>query len=160
MQLRIGGLQTPHDMIVADIKDECILGTDFLKPHQCVVDLKNSVLPIGSEQVPLLKPSRTTTPTCCKVTLGDSVDLPAMSETVACARVLDRPSSMVWGVLEPDDVTQTKSLDGLLVGRALVDLSAEAVPVRLLNLTDQPRRIKQGTQVAICNAVELSLIHI
>ena len=44
----------PHDMVIADIKDECILGTDFLTPNRCVVDLKNSVLIVNNEQIPLL----------------------------------------------------------------------------------------------------------
>ena len=42
-------------------------------------------------------------------------------------KVLDRPSSMVWGILEPDDVIRAKPLDGLLVGRTLVDLNAKKV---------------------------------
>ena len=49
LMLGIGGHQMPHDMVVADIKDECILGTDFLTPNRCVVDLKNSALIIKNE---------------------------------------------------------------------------------------------------------------
>ena len=45
-ELGIGRLKMSHNMVVADIKDECILGTDFLTPHGCVVDLKDSVLTI------------------------------------------------------------------------------------------------------------------
>ena len=52
----------------------------------------------------------------------------------------------------------SKSPDGLLVGRTLVDLSSESVPVQLLNLTNHPKRIKQGTPVAICNAVTSVLV--
>ena len=40
-------------MWVADIQDPCILGTDFLEPHGCVVNLKDSILSIGDEEVPL-----------------------------------------------------------------------------------------------------------
>ena len=72
------------------------------------------------------------------MTLGDIVDIPPMSETVACRKVLDRPINMMWGVVEPDSISPTNFLDGLLVGRTLVNLSAEEVPVHLLNLTDQP----------------------
>lgn len=42
------------------------------------------MLTIESEQVPLLKSRQMAILTCCKVTLGDSVDLPPLSETVAC----------------------------------------------------------------------------
>ena len=38
---------------VADIQDPCILDTDFLEPLGCVVNLKDGVLSIGDEEVPL-----------------------------------------------------------------------------------------------------------
>ena len=60
---------------------------------------------------------------------------------------------MTWGILEPDTL-QPKALDGLLVGRTLVDIDTGKVPVRLLNLTDQPKRIKKNAIVAICNPIE------
>ena len=157
MQLGVGTLELSHRMLVADIKDDCILGFDFLKKHGCLVDFKEDMLTIHNQQVPLQRPKQTTT-TCCRVTLGDNVDIPPMSETVACGKLLDRPINMMWGVVEPDSISPTKFLDGLLVGRTLVNLSAEEVPVHLLNLTDQPKRIKQGTNVAVCNSVESVLV--
>ena len=141
----------PHDLVVADIKDECILGTDFLTPNRCI---ENGVLIIKDERIPLLKPRQTATPTCSKVTLDSTMDLPPLSEAVACGRVLDRPENITWGILEPDAL-QPNPLDGLLV---VVDLDTEKVPVRLLNLTDRPRKIKKGTTVAICNPIESVLV--
>ena len=43
LQLGIGALVIPHQMWVADITDECILGLDFLERHGCQVDLKQGV---------------------------------------------------------------------------------------------------------------------
>ena len=65
---------------------------------------------------------------------------------------------MVWGVVEPATTLPNKSLDGLLVGRTLVNLNAKEVPIHLLNLTYQPKQIKQGTDVAICNTAESVLV--
>ena len=31
----VGRLKTYHNMVVANIDDECILGTEFLTPHKC-----------------------------------------------------------------------------------------------------------------------------
>ena len=82
-----------------------------------------------------------------------------MSETVASARILDRPSSGGWDILEPDYCDSSiKPKDGLLVGRTLVNLSAEKVLVHLMNLTTQSKRIKKGTEVAICSTVESVLV--
>ena len=154
VQLGVGTLELPHRMLVADIKDDCILGFDFLKKHSCVVDFSEDVLTIHNQQVPLQRPKQTTPLTCCRVTLEKSVDIPPMSEVVTSGRVLDRPSNMVWGVVEPATTPLSKFLDGLLMGRTLVNLQAKEVPIHLLNLTNKQKRIKQGTDVAICNTAE------
>ena len=80
VELGIGRLKMSHNMAVADIKGECILGTDFLIPHGCVVDLKDSVLTIRGEQVPLQKPRQAVILTCCRVKLESNVDLPPLSD--------------------------------------------------------------------------------
>ena len=40
------------------------------------------------------------------------------------------------------------------MGRTLVNPSANEVPVHLLNLSNLPKWIRQGTNVAICNSVD------
>ena len=84
---------------------------------------------------------------CCKVSLRDSVDLPPMLETVASAQILDQPGSGGWGILESDSGLSIKPKDGLLVGRTLVNLNPEMVPVHLMNLTSQESN-KQKMQLA------------
>ena len=54
--------------------------------------------------------------------------------------------------MEPATNSLNNSLDGLLVEQTLVNLHTEEVPVHLLNLTE--KKIKQGTDVAICNTAE------
>ena len=56
--ISMGGLTIPHKMWVAEITDECILCLDFLGKHGCQVHPKQNVLTIGSEEVPLSKPTR------------------------------------------------------------------------------------------------------
>ena len=81
------------------------------------------------------------------------MDLPPLSETVIGASIQNRPNSMVSGILEPTEDSLC-SFDGLLVGRALVNAGTKNIPVRLLNLTRLPKRIRSGTQIATCSAVE------
>lgn len=109
---------------------------------------------IRDEQVPLRKPKDGADATCCRVALGDCVELPPQSGTVVPVRILNHPDDMKWGILEPAQSASSKSLDGLLVGRTLVDVDREELPLRLLNLTDHPRKIKQGTEIAVCQVVQ------
>jgi len=62
LQVGIGTLVIPHQMWVADITDECILGLDFLERHGCQVDLKQGILLIAEEEVPLQQPRKDTEP--------------------------------------------------------------------------------------------------
>ncbi len=46
------------------------------------------------------------------------------------------------------------ALNGVLIGRTLVDLSHPLAVVRLLNLTGKRRKLRKGTEVAQCELVE------
>ena len=74
------------------------------------------------------------------------------SETLVPVRVEGLQANVCrWGVLESKE--KALAADGLLTGRTLLDLSQPTVPVRILNLADQERKIKCGTIVAVCEPV-------
>ena len=85
LSISMGGLTIPHKMWVAEITDECILGLDFLGKHGCQVDLKENVLTIGSEEVPLSKPARGAALTCCRIIAKEAVVVAPHSEAL-CSR--------------------------------------------------------------------------
>ena len=155
LRLGIGVLTIPHQMWVAEITDECIWGLDFLEHHGCQVDLKEGVLLIGEEEVPLQQPQKDAEPSTCRVIAQNSVNLPPRSETIVPASLMNFSGDARWGVLSPDRVAP--AIDGLLIGKTLVDLQQERVPVRVLNLSDQPRKLKSGSGLAICELVECVL---
>ena len=64
LRMGVGGLVLPHEMWVAEITDECTLGLDFLEKHGCQVNLRENVLVVGEEEVPLNKPVRGLTMVC------------------------------------------------------------------------------------------------
>ena len=64
------------------------------------------------------------------------------------------PSQVRW------IVTEGLRLDGLLIGRTLVDLSCETLPVRALNLSNEKYRVNKGDELAIGTPVlSVSLPH-
>ena len=63
-----------------------------------------------------------------------------------------RQSERLWGLLEPGAAT-SRAADGVLIGRTLVNLEREDVPLRLMNISDHPHRIKKGTELAVCEPV-------
>ena len=87
LHLRIGSTEILHPTWIADIQDECILGLDFLEPHECLVNLKNGTLQIGEEEIPLQKPASVGSLTSCRAVLETTVILPPQSECVVSAKV-------------------------------------------------------------------------
>ena len=92
---------------------------------------------IGDQQIPRQKPINPQ-PTCYRLLTSRDIKMPASSQMIIPGK-LDKPAnSTVWGILELPNTTN------LLVGKALVDLQREGVPVRVLNISDQPKRLKKG----------------
>jgi len=85
LQLGIGSLTVPQELWVADIHDECILGLDFLRTHNCQVNLKDGSLIIGGRN----STEKVTSycGACYKVVLKEGVCIPPLAETVIPVRL-------------------------------------------------------------------------
>ena len=151
LMVKVGSTEVLQQFWIADIHDQCILGLDFLAPQGCLVNLKDNSLWIGDEEVPMqrLNPQPILRP-CCRVILERSVDLPPHSESLATVKILGRCADRRCGILEPDG---SHSIDGVMTGRTLVDLQQPTIPVRILNISDEEKRIKKGTSIAVCEPV-------
>ena len=82
LRVGIGSLELPHEMWIANITDECILGLDFLGKHGCQVCLKDNVLMVGDQEVPLTKSIHDTAKGCCRVIAIESCVVPPQSEAI------------------------------------------------------------------------------
>ena len=148
VQLTIGTFRTPHPMWVAKIADECIIGMDFLQSHGCLVNPKEGILQIGDEEIPL-HTSQVPEPGCYRCCAGSSISLPPKSENLVPGREWKFYGR--WAVLQPEKTMFSQA--GVIVGKTLVDLQGEQLPVRVLNLSNEPVQIKKGTLLATCEPV-------
>ena len=146
LQLRIGSRVIPQELWVADIYDECILGLDFLQANGCQVNLRDQALVIGDEEVPLQKSSTTSTQICCRVKLVEKVCLAPLSEAVIPVKIDRGQANYRVGLLEQAEAMSP--FGGLLVGRTLVDLTSDRIPLRVMNLSRQQMTIPKGLKCA------------
>ena len=51
-------------------------------------------------------------------------------------------------------VQRLKNIDGVMTGRTPVDLEKSTLPLRILNLTSEEKRIKKGAPIAMCEPVQ------
>ena len=155
LHLGIGSLVVQQELWVADIHDECILGLDFLQSNGCQVNLRDQALVIGDEEFPLRKPSTSPRPNCCRVVLTKKVCLAPLAEAIVPVEVDPVHTDYRVGLLEQ---TQPSPFGSLLVGRTLVDLEKDRIPLRVMNLSHQPLTLKKGTEVAHCNLVSAIIV--
>ncbi len=151
-QISLGTHEVLHDFWIAEITDDCILGLDFMVKHDCLVDLKDGVLHMKEEEIPLQQPGDLWPPTCYRVVSGGSVTVPPNSELLVAGTIVDTPGDCKWGMVEP--ILQCSVAD-LAVGKTLVGLHHSVVPVRVMNLSKEPRTIAKGALVASCVPVEV-----
>ena len=150
LEIGIGNQTFIHETWIADITDECLLGLDFLMLHGCQVDVKDGVLCLGREEIPLSKPSAGALEQhCYRAVVARPVSLPPHSEVIVPARIEGLSGGERWGILE-SAVTTSQDATPVLVGRTLVDLQRQEVPVRVMNLTHEPRRLRKGAALAQC----------
>ena len=106
LEVGVGNVVLPHEMWVANITDECILGLDFLEKYGCHVCLKDRILVIGNQQI-LLTCSSPDIPRCCRVIAKESCTVEPWTEAIVPRQVISRGQSR-WGVLgdrhQPDRV--------------------------------------------------------
>ena len=68
--------------------------------HNCLVNLKDHCLRIGSREIPLKKSKGETPPSCCRAVLSKDVSIPPLSETIIPVRINGANTDSEWGIME------------------------------------------------------------
>ena len=153
---RIGGTQVSREALVANIFDWFILGLDFLMAHGYTVDAEAGSLRIGAEEVPLHNPLPSEQARCYRVTADEDTLILPHSEAIVLAKIIDNALCEPCGTIGPS-MTAMLPPD-VMVGKTLIDVQNDYVPVKLVNLAVEPRKVCSGTEVASCEPVE-SVLH-
>lgn len=141
-----------HNVLIADINNDAILGIDFLTANNCDVLLSKSCLDVQGDKIPCFRYSNEIS-TCCRITVSENIVIPPGTEMI----VPGRPTGQInkcAAILEPTNTFVEKQ--GLMIARSLVDPSKGIVPLRILNLQDEPCKIYKNTVTATCEPVHNS----
>ena len=77
----MNGVIVHHDVWVTDIKNEDILGFDFMSKHKCNISMKDLSLSIHDKGTISLHLSPIGT-SCCRVMIAEGTTIPANSEPI------------------------------------------------------------------------------
>lgn len=150
LTLSVGTLQLEHEMIVADIGVEGLIGMDFLKTHSCQLDLCRNCIHIYGCRIPLS--SVRTDFQCCKVHVSQDVVIPAQHEMIITG-LLEKGNEILPPVCLISHMQSYSEKYQLAVAKAVVHTSGPDVPVRVLNATNSDIHLYCGASIALCEAV-------
>ena len=149
LRVTLGNCETTHDVWVANIVEEGIIGLDYLVANNCQVDLGGKLLYLGNDEVPLFSESQPQSNSLSRVVVRRTVAVPAMSEAIIPGELKRELGRSAWATIEPIENLKCK----LLVARTLVDLTIKDLPVRVMNLTNDYISLKRGTEIGLCGPV-------
>ncbi len=144
----LGEICVRQQVWIAEIKEDYILGADFLMKQECVIDYPQNVLRIGSTEVPMHV--NTDELKCLRIVLDRTIKASGNSEMVISAKLDATPGEANCGAIGPAAITRRTK--GIIVGRTLVDLKQKNIPV-VVNLSSSRKKLSKGTAIAVCEPV-------
>jgi predicted aspartyl protease len=138
----LNGHKSLADVIVSNIDVDAILGLDYMKAQQIVVDVANEIITIGHETIHLNCAGPIG---CYRVVAAEKVEIPARSEMIIEGKV--SPAINDDGIYITETSKRMLTSSKGIVARSLVKIK-ETVPLRLMNITDEVQVIYPGTNVA------------
>ncbi len=150
VNIRIGRTIFQHEVLIADIMDEVILGMDFMRANGFVVDVGRGVLSYSNIELPLQVSS--TGATTRRIIVDHREKLPPNSETIVWGRLEGGSGSPRLWVVEANE--EEDGAKEIIIGKVLVKPDNDyRVPIRTLNLSDKAKTVKKGAVIGKCEEV-------
>lgn len=157
IEATIGSVPVEISGLVSEHIVEIMLGVDWLRRNGVIWDFAHGRIQLNDE-VHDLEFRKKGQGWCRRVILVDSVTVPPRSQLDVCTKVvfndlnldysqsepprnMEQESASAWGT-EPHEIK-----NGILVARALLPNRAENLPVRIMNVTDEPVGLNKDTVV-------------
>lgn len=139
--LRIGPIVQRWDVVVGDIADSLLLGLDFMKRHQGIVNIKNMTLTLDQKTIPItkIKTQNSEEVEIYRVSLQKRTVIPPQSVKFASIHT-DKPFQ---GSICIETVKGISS--GLMPPNSLIGSIQQTIPFR--NPTDRYITLKKGQNV-------------
>ena len=157
LKLKIGQKIFEHEILLANDRNDGILGIDLLEKYSCDVNLRKRKLRVQGESILCyLKDSDQTANSCYRIAVCENVTVLPGSGIMIEGKLLGSINSQL-GLVETNSKFCEKS--GLLVAKALVDSNNEIVPLRVVNFNNQPYTVNKNTVAANYESVTLSNLY-
>ena len=152
LKISIGPVAVSMPVTVAKIKNDVLLGMDFLSSTNCVIDATNRQLKFGEQIIQgYTEESRIF---CARVTISGRYTIPPGHEMVIPGKISKLPEIQGFGILEAGDSKLKDS--GGIVARTVVDLdqvNPNRIPIRVFNPTMNKLTVTKKTTVGTVSPI-------
>ncbi|KAJ8946245.1 hypothetical protein NQ318_004614, partial [Aromia moschata] len=147
VKIQLGSKIMYHQVLIADIRDDCILGLDILSKHGFVVDIKNRIIQIQNEEI-VMAPKLKDYNQSRRIIVEEDIQMPQGSENIIIAKLDGNGEGLSTGLVEANERN-----DGLLIARTLVQMNNQ-IPVRIANISDRKIILKKNEVLGRCEPIE------
>jgi predicted aspartyl protease len=146
VDIQLGDTVMQHDVVVADISNDGLLGLDFIHKHGISIAGDTGSLTFKDEMVVGRFEGKNYQ--CCRVVANANVCIPPLQEMIVPAKVVNRANRDVplCGVISPIVSTAHSAF---LVAKSVSITCESRVPVRLCNPTSEPVHISIGLPLGL-----------
>ena len=142
---KFGKLKFTHKFVLAEITYAGILGADLLELFDATIDLKHKQLTMNNVTLELMVHNEYGVEQY--VYASSTEVIPPQSEKIIHVYTEDRTKKGL-GLIESSALYLDNSNDGLVIGRAVVNLEGEHYPVKVMNPGSFPIRISCNTRLS------------
>lgn len=138
-------------LVIADVDAPMIIGFDFLSSStcKCILNMGDGTLKIHGEEI--LCNFENSLSSVFKISASENVEIPPSSEMILLGKIQNGLLHMVNGFVEPLDCDIMEK--GCLVAKSIVDPSCQTIPIRVINLSNQPVQLYKRTTIAQCSLI-------
>eukprot|EP00731_Ephydatia_muelleri_P003528 Em0001g3528a len=157
LHLQIGTHQGKHKVLVVEqMLQQCLLGTDYLEKQKCLVDLGKRTLTVGKPGncVPLSFGAQSST---CHVVMGEKVVIPGYHQVRLPVRVTPTDGSATVGIFEPH--SEMAETHGVLIARSVSPIQSGQIVVQILNPLPFPATLQADEAIGcFCCGAQVDVV--
>ncbi|XP_069106987.1 uncharacterized protein [Argopecten irradians] len=152
LNIELGDMELEQEFLIADIKQNGIIGLDFMAAHSVDILLNKNCLTIKGKHVQCFRFQDGTEFTCSRVCISEDVNIPPNSEIIVPGRFVDPICRDTTAILEPTPgFVQSHEV---MLAKSVVNPTLGCVPLRFLNTCDTVYKLHKDSIVATIDVVD------
>lgn len=153
-EVKVGKTIFPVKVIFANIRNQVILGMDFLIPTAGVLDFFRLELILNGEHIRCL--NQIGRSFLRRILVKETIEVQPGQETLAQGEIANCVDEMTGtAIIEPVAGGGELARHGLVLARSLVTAEADVLPLRLFNPGNNKITLRQGTMVGMISPAEV-----